>query len=121
MQEWLQVFPRENFLLLKLEEYKNDLEGTLKSVMEFLGLGPLKEAQLEQIAEEERSRVTAQRKLAGPMQNATLDILHQLLDPCTRAFAKMVNMDKFNWDSPKSLSSEQGLSAGAETSGGTVV
>ncbi|GFO12079.1 carbohydrate sulfotransferase 15 [Plakobranchus ocellatus] len=97
MQEWLQVFPRENFLLLKLEEYKNDLEGTLKSVMEFLGLGPLKEAQLELIAEEERSRVTAQRKLAGPMQNATREILHQLLDPCTKAFAKMVGMDKFDW------------------------
>ena len=80
--------------------------------------GPLKEAQLEQIAEEERSRVTAQRKLAGPMQNATLDILHQLLDPCSKAFAKMVGMDKFNWDSPSSSPQGQGQSG---EGGGIVV
>ncbi|CAG5122701.1 unnamed protein product [Candidula unifasciata] len=97
MREWLQVFPLENFLFIKTEEYENNLEDTLKSVMEFLGLGPLKDTQLQVIAEEERSRVTVQRKIAGPMKNATRDILEELLGGCSTELARLIQSDKFTW------------------------
>ncbi|XP_059159239.1 carbohydrate sulfotransferase 15-like isoform X2 [Physella acuta] len=97
MREWLRVFPLKNFLLIKTEEYRDDPEETLKRVMEFLGLGPLKDAVLQEIAEEERSRVTLQRKIAGDMKNTTREILHLLLDPCSKELARLVQDDKFNW------------------------
>ncbi|BFZ20932.1 hypothetical protein BsWGS_23971 [Bradybaena similaris] len=97
MREWLQVFPLENFHFIKTEEYENNLEETLKSVMEFLGLGPLRETQLQVIAEEERSRVTLQRKIAGPMKNATRDILEELLTACNTELVRLVGSDKFTW------------------------
>ncbi|CAL1542196.1 unnamed protein product [Lymnaea stagnalis] len=97
MREWLQVFPKENFLLIKTEEYDEDSEATLKEVMAFLGLGPLRENVLQEITEEERSRVTVQRKIAGPMRNATREILHSLLDPCGLELARLLKNDKFTW------------------------
>uniref|UniRef100_A0A0B7A1Z4 Sulfotransferase domain-containing protein n=2 Tax=Arion vulgaris TaxID=1028688 RepID=A0A0B7A1Z4_9EUPU len=99
MREWLQVFPLENFLFLKTEEYEKNLEDTLKSVMEFLGLGPLKATQLQVIAEEERSRVTVQRQIAGPMKNATRIILEELLGACNTELVKLIKSDKFLWSS----------------------
>lgn len=37
--EWLALFPRESFLILKTEEYAKDIAGTLNKCLEFLGLG----------------------------------------------------------------------------------
>ncbi|XP_055872446.1 uncharacterized protein LOC106071469 [Biomphalaria glabrata] len=97
MREWLQVFPLESFLLIKTEDYKINPENTLKSVIEFLGLGPLKEKVLQEIAEEEKSRITEQRIIAGPMKNETRIILHELLDSCSHELAKLVKNDNFLW------------------------
>lgn len=37
--EWFDVFSTDQFLIIKTEEYKNDIAGHLRKVFKFLGLG----------------------------------------------------------------------------------
>ena len=37
--EWLDVFSLEQFLVIKTEEYKQDIAGHLKKIFKFLELG----------------------------------------------------------------------------------
>ena len=41
---WMQFFPKENFLLLKTEDLKNNYQEVLKSVCTFLGISEFKES-----------------------------------------------------------------------------
>ncbi|XP_005101986.1 carbohydrate sulfotransferase 15 [Aplysia californica] len=98
MREWLRVFPKENFLFLKTEDYAKNPQETLKEVINFLDLAPLDEKTLQTIAEEDRSRVTVQKHEAGPMMEETKVILRQLLGPCSEQLRSLLHMDKFRWD-----------------------
>jgi N-acetylgalactosamine 4-sulfate 6-O-sulfotransferase len=37
--DWLQVFPREQFFFVKMEEYSENTSNTLQEIFKFLGVG----------------------------------------------------------------------------------
>lgn len=39
LEDWLRIFPPEHFMIIRYEDYVQDIEGHLKNVFEFLGLG----------------------------------------------------------------------------------
>ena len=39
IQDWFKLFPRNQFHLIKNEDYANDIEGHIKKVFQFLDLG----------------------------------------------------------------------------------
>jgi N-acetylgalactosamine 4-sulfate 6-O-sulfotransferase len=41
MADWLRIWPKEQMLFLRNEDYGKDMEGTLDKVFEFLGLGKM--------------------------------------------------------------------------------
>ena len=45
MADWLRIWPREQMLLLRSEDYAEDVPGTLRKVLDFLGVGKDKRAE----------------------------------------------------------------------------
>jgi len=42
IRQWLKVFPREQFLFLKLEDFSRDIQGNMRNVFSFIGLDAIR-------------------------------------------------------------------------------
>ncbi|XP_061693340.1 carbohydrate sulfotransferase 15-like [Syngnathoides biaculeatus] len=96
--DWLTVFHREQILILRLEDYAANLQGTLKKVFDFLNLGPFPE-QVEMALTERplsNTRRAADRSL-GPMLPSTLDLLWEFHRPFNRKLASVLDNSDFLW------------------------
>ena len=41
LEDWFRIFPREQILILKYEDYIQDLQGHIQMVFDHLGLGTI--------------------------------------------------------------------------------
>ncbi|XP_059214749.1 carbohydrate sulfotransferase 15-like [Centropristis striata] len=96
--DWLTVFPQEQILVLRLEDYSANLKVTMKKVFDFLSVGPLSpqvEAALTKTPKS-NTRRTADKKV-GPMLPATKDLLNKFHQPFNQKLANLLNNKAFLW------------------------
>ncbi|XP_046566223.1 carbohydrate sulfotransferase 15-like [Haliotis rubra] len=98
LKEWLAVFPREDFLILKTEDYKIDALGTLRDVFNFLLLPPLNETAMDNLTELKRRHETKSKKRAPAMKNITRTILHEFYAEYNKELAFILQDDRFLWE-----------------------
>ncbi|XP_067674926.1 carbohydrate sulfotransferase 15-like [Haliotis asinina] len=96
MKEWLNVFSREHFLVIRTEDYNNDMEGSLREVYDFLKLNYTDDF-LSKIARIPHMHVTEKKKKAGPMLEETRLLLNNLYRPYLNELADILQHRKFLW------------------------
>ncbi|XP_067674918.1 carbohydrate sulfotransferase 15-like [Haliotis asinina] len=95
-KEWLNVFSREYFLVLRTEDYNNGMEGSLREVYDFLKLNYTDDF-LRKIARIPHMHVTEKKKKAGPMLEETRILLNNLYRPYLNELADILQHRKFLW------------------------
>ncbi|XP_059177860.1 carbohydrate sulfotransferase 15-like [Physella acuta] len=95
LKEWFRVFPRSAFHVTRTTEYKNDMEGTLKGVFDFLDIPPLTSSEIEDIVNMARRRVTVEKK--GVALPETVKVLREFYADCNKETAELLGDDRFLW------------------------
>ncbi|XP_072771144.1 carbohydrate sulfotransferase 15-like isoform X1 [Nerophis lumbriciformis] len=96
--DWLSVFPREQILVLRLEDYATNLEGTLDEVFSFLEAGPLpKEAKAALVQRPSSNTRRAADKNLGPMLPCTRRLLGDFHQPFNHKLASVLQDQVFLW------------------------
>ncbi|XP_048236595.1 carbohydrate sulfotransferase 15-like [Haliotis rufescens] len=96
MKEWLNVFRRENFLILRTEDYNHDMKGTLRKVYDYLKLN-YNEEFLTSVVNIPHMHVTENKKKAGPMLKETRLLLDKLYRPYLEELAVLLQDKRFLW------------------------
>nr|XP_057914455.1 carbohydrate sulfotransferase 15-like [Doryrhamphus excisus] len=96
--DWLSVFPREQILVLRLEDYAANLQGTFKKVFSFLNTGPLSQQEEAVLTKSPSSntRRPADRDL-GPMLASTRKLLWEFHQPFNHKLAAVLDNKAFLW------------------------
>ncbi|XP_051936833.1 carbohydrate sulfotransferase 15-like isoform X1 [Hippocampus zosterae] len=96
--DWLTVFRREQILVLRLEDYAANLQGTIEKVFDFLNVGPL--STQAEVALTKRplsnTRRAADRSL-GPMLPSTRNLLWEFHQAFNHKLASVLDNQAFLW------------------------
>ncbi|XP_025107030.1 uncharacterized protein LOC112571889 isoform X2 [Pomacea canaliculata] len=95
LEDWLRIFPPEHFMIIRYEDYVQDIEGHLKNVFEFLGLEPLDHSMMLKIVEAPVSRKGPTPEDAGYMLQESVKILTDFYSPFLSKLAHMLNDKKW--------------------------
>ncbi|VDI11644.1 [heparan sulfate]-glucosamine 3-sulfotransferase 3 [Mytilus galloprovincialis] len=98
LKEWLKVFPKEQILFLRTEDYAENIKGTLKQIFKFLQLEELSEIDLDRIVKKEKAHKTTLKKKQGPMHKRTKDLLNKFYKPYNEDLVHLLNNSRFMWD-----------------------
>lgn len=102
IRDWLTVFPRDQILVLCLEDYSANVTVTIKKVFAFLGAGSLSE-EVEAALENQpkfNTRRTADLDV-GPMLPATKDLLQEFYKPFNQKLCALLDNKAFLWNNTK--------------------
>lgn len=96
--DWLTVFNKEQFLVLRLEDHASNVKYTMHRVFQFLNLGPLSEKQEALMTKSPASnaRRPEDRNL-GPMWPVTQKILQDFYGPFNAKLAQVLADEAFTW------------------------
>lgn len=99
LRDWLKVFPREQILILRLEDYSKDLAGVIKTVFTFLKLRKLNNTEFNHvihvpIANERKNK----DKQVGQMLDKTKQLLREFYQPYNKELATLLGDDRFLWN-----------------------
>ncbi|ELU05174.1 hypothetical protein CAPTEDRAFT_140582 [Capitella teleta] len=98
IQDWLSVFPREQFYFLRLEDYMVNKTKAIIKISRFLGTGELSKSYVKylnstnQFVENARS---AEDMKIGDMLPETKLLLHKYFDPWNKRLAALLNDSSF--------------------------
>ena len=92
--KFLQFFPREQFLFLKMEDMVTKPVEFLRSVTDFLDIAPYPVSNVRDILERKHNR---QKAGIGPMHENTKQLLHDLFAPYNRQLARLLDDEGFLW------------------------
>ncbi|ELT90299.1 hypothetical protein CAPTEDRAFT_124050, partial [Capitella teleta] len=101
LEDWLKVFPREQLLVLRTEDYYHNRRATLEQVFSFVKLGFLSETVWDKILTStvENSEEAYDGTRDGEMYNATRMILNNFFRPYNNHLAHLLNDQKYLWNS----------------------
>uniref|UniRef100_A0A0B6ZS08 Sulfotransferase domain-containing protein n=1 Tax=Arion vulgaris TaxID=1028688 RepID=A0A0B6ZS08_9EUPU len=97
VRDWLKVFPRQQILFIRFEDYVTNLDDTLKKVFSFLELAPLPEETMQKMLNSGTANVGKHYNF-GPMLNETRYILREFYQQFNDELAEMLNDADFNWN-----------------------
>ncbi|XP_072034286.1 carbohydrate sulfotransferase 15-like isoform X2 [Amphiura filiformis] len=98
LADWLQFFPRNQTLVIRMKDWHDHCVDVLRTIHEFLKLYPLRSGELYRICEQEKANIRADdKKHIGPMLDQTRKILDQFYDPFNVELADLLNDDRFLW------------------------
>ncbi|KAK0058002.1 carbohydrate sulfotransferase 15 [Biomphalaria pfeifferi] len=97
LDKWLKVFPTEQILIIRNEDYSKFTLNYLNTTFNFLGLKPLSQSKLEEVEKLSRQHETKKVKDYGQMMNATKAILDKFYLPYNQQLAKRLNDSKYMW------------------------
>ncbi|XP_023585650.1 carbohydrate sulfotransferase 15 [Trichechus manatus latirostris] len=96
--DWLSVFSKEQFLILRLEDHASNVKYTMQRVFEFLNLGPLSEKQEALLTKSPASNVRRpEDRNLGPMWPVTQRILQDFYGPFNARLAQVLADEAFMW------------------------
>lgn len=94
LKDWLSVFPKEQFLVLKTEEYSQKPVDTFNNVvLPFLNMPVMGEPEDTKMDKEEHSNT----RRYDPMLPETRDILTKFYVPFNKELAELLGDDKWLW------------------------
>nr|XP_054757794.1 carbohydrate sulfotransferase 15-like [Lytechinus pictus] len=99
LRDWLRIFPRDQILVLRLEDWQSRCTSKLREIYRFLELSPLKRSGLSFICGAEKIRTNAQmKKRVGEMLDETRTLLNNFYSPMNAELSELLNSMKFLWN-----------------------
>lgn len=98
VSDWLKVFPRDQFIFLRFEDYTSNQGATLNKISQFLRLGPLSASRRNYLMSEASRTKPRTSNPAMAMWNTTRAILERLYAPWNAKLAGLLRDDRFLWD-----------------------
>ncbi|MEJ1273737.1 carbohydrate (N-acetylgalactosamine 4-sulfate 6-O) sulfotransferase 15 [Cricetulus griseus] len=96
--DWLTVFNKEQFLILRLEDHASNVKYTMHRVFHFLNLGPLSEKQEALMTKSPASNTRRpEDRSLGPMWQITKKILQDFYGPFNTRLAQVLDDEAFAW------------------------
>nr|KAG5708484.1 hypothetical protein BaRGS_026211 [Batillaria attramentaria] len=97
MADWLRIWPKEQMLILRYEDYSQNMESVLRRVFDFLDLAPLNRTQWGVVLAQEKYNIGEMYEKVGKMLPETKLILDQFYQPFIYQFAEIMNDSRFLW------------------------
>ncbi|KAK7499489.1 hypothetical protein BaRGS_00009141 [Batillaria attramentaria] len=115
VEDWLRIFKREQIMVIRNEDYSENVEGTMISAFIWLGMAPLTvtdnnhdglllfttapltDAQLKPIVEHVSVNTGQNYGVVGPMLPETIEILNEFYAPFNARLAELLEDDRFLW------------------------
>ena len=106
LREWLSQFPRNQILVIRLEDYAADGDAALDKIYDFLGVSPTdrpRSSASRGDAVDDKATKVANRAYVdiGPMMNETEVILRRFYAEHNLALARLLDDDRFLWADSK--------------------
>ncbi|XP_060067963.1 carbohydrate sulfotransferase 15-like [Ylistrum balloti] len=98
LKEWFSVFPREQFLIIRTEDYSSNMAFYLRKIFNFLQVDELKDKDLKKISKAPVRRKTKHKKEVGKMLPETKLFLHKIFQRYTEELAGMLHDKRFLWE-----------------------
>ncbi|XP_048762961.2 carbohydrate sulfotransferase 15-like isoform X2 [Ostrea edulis] len=101
LQEWLSVFPRDQILILRTEDYAANVTSVMRKVFKFLALRDLTDDELEKfnVTISQRVYVTKDKLGKKTMMPETRRILESLYSSDTEDLYQLLKDESFLWES----------------------
>ena len=98
--EWLHVFPHEQMLFIKFEEYAAEPLDTIQNqIYPFLGLPKLKGKDLEKLRTNVEKNTGSNKSIKKFVSHPkTIDMLKQFYSPYNRFLSELLDNEKWNWE-----------------------
>nr|KAG5713652.1 hypothetical protein BaRGS_024700 [Batillaria attramentaria] len=98
LEQWLEVFPITQILILRNEDYAKDMATTLNAVIDFLGLSKLSEEEMKKITQMDRSFTRSEKeKKVGDMLPETRSLLEDFYWEYSMKLSKILGDVRFMW------------------------
>ncbi|KAK3787106.1 hypothetical protein RRG08_030269 [Elysia crispata] len=98
LERWLQVFPSNQILVLRNEDYSKDVQYHVAEVFKFLGLETLADSEMERIANLPKAfEKSASAKSLGPMMSETRDLLENFYSHYNERLATRLDNPAYRW------------------------
>ncbi|KAJ8047204.1 Carbohydrate sulfotransferase 15 [Holothuria leucospilota] len=98
-KDWLERFPPDQLMFLKLEEWGSNCTGILPKIYKFLEVSTLTSSRIQEICSWKTRNANAKNlEAVGPMLNKTRDLLRKFYRPFVKELADMLNDTRFLWD-----------------------
>lgn len=100
LEDWYRVFPKEQIMLIKFEEFAKNRIGILRDVFNFLELRPLtSEEEKKQRKRDIPNTRSKDDKRIGDMLKKTRILLSEFYDPFNKHLSQLLNDEKYLWRS----------------------
>lgn len=96
--DWLKVFPREQVLVVRMEDYHQDMVSSLATIYNHLGLRPLTDDEEEVVNTEPIHNKSKRKKTVGKMLNSTAYILREFYRKFNSDLAELLGDSRFTWE-----------------------
>ncbi|KAH9520265.1 Carbohydrate sulfotransferase 15, partial [Bulinus truncatus] len=94
---WLKVFPKDQILVFRNEDYSSNIRVYLQKTFDFLGLTPLQDSDLDRLESLPRMYETKKAKDLAPMLSTTKDILDRFYAKYNQQLARRLQDSRFLW------------------------
>ncbi|XP_076448410.1 carbohydrate sulfotransferase 15-like isoform X2 [Babylonia areolata] len=98
MEDWLRIFHREQMLVLRNEDYSDDIEGHILRVFNFLGAAKLGQSEMRPVLTHVSTNIGQNYKKVGAMLPETIAILNEFYKPFVLRLHELLGGDdRFLW------------------------
>ena len=94
IRKWLQFFPREQFLFLRMEDMVADFTEAMDEIVDFLGLKQVARGEMEKWLTKANARSGVSQ---AAMRNDTKNLLDEVYRPYNKLLAELLDDDRYQW------------------------
>ncbi|KAK4326104.1 hypothetical protein Pmani_003357 [Petrolisthes manimaculis] len=97
LQDWLRVFPQQQVLVVRMEDYHTNVTQTLHTIYTHLGLRPLTDEEEKKVIISPVLNKNKRKGQIGQILNSTIQVLEKFYQPYNRQLSHILGNSKFMW------------------------
>ncbi|KAK3866730.1 hypothetical protein Pcinc_027766 [Petrolisthes cinctipes] len=97
LQDWLRVFPQQQVLVVRMEDYHTNVTQTLHTIYTHLGLRPLTDEEEKKVLISPVLNKNKRKSQIGQILNSTIQVLQKFYQPYNRQLSHILRNSKFMW------------------------
>ncbi|KAL8602842.1 hypothetical protein ACOMHN_056336 [Nucella lapillus] len=97
VEDWLRIFPRDQIMVMRNEDYSDDIEGHIIDSFKFLEVALLPKLQMRPILTHVSTNIGQFYDTVGPMLPETIAVLNEFYKPFVLRLAELLDDDRFLW------------------------
>ncbi|XP_076468882.1 carbohydrate sulfotransferase 15-like [Babylonia areolata] len=97
MEDWLRIFRRDQMMIIRNEDYSDDIEGHILDAFNFLEVSSLRKTQMRPILTHVSTNIGQNYDVVGPMLPETIEILNEFYKPFVLRLYELLEDERFLW------------------------